>query len=316
MEFVYALTFYTYPGRCSREELPIGLFATEDEARAVETRYRQEVPGFTDYYCDSVISPVPVPADWNGKSKLYSICGWNLAEEDEETDILRSDLYRTQEQARAALRAAKQATPRQKWSIDSWIVGQCGWAEGFAREYPSGREPLTLAQINQRLEDGEAQALLLRAEFQYSGNYVYLYPRQHSGTLMLGMIEDDFLLDGFTIRHLRDFEKLDICPERTQQICRAEGLTQRLTTPDISLESWQVVFAALQARGELISVAQETLDDLFFDIGTVESVHSDHLVLHRVDGDGVWQTPEVIHYDRVTAVELGSRYLRVFKKYL
>lgn len=316
MEFVYALTFYTYPGRCSREELPIGLFASEAEAAGVEQRYRHEVPGFKDYYCDSVITAVPVPEGWNRKSRLYSVCGWNLDDDGEETDILRSDLYPTREGARAALRTAKQETPRQKWSIDPWTLGRCDWAEGFTREYPSGREPLTLAQINQRLEDGESQALLLRAEFQYSSDYVYLYPRRHSARLVLGMKEDDFLLDGFTIRHLRDFEKLDICPERAQQICRAEGLTGQLTTPDIPLEDWQAVFAALQARGGLISVAQETLDDLFFDIGTVESVHSDHVVLHRVDGDGVWQKSVEILYSRITAVEFDSRYLRVFQKYL
>lgn len=316
MDSLYALTFYTYPGMDAREELPIGLFTDETEAWAVEARYRREVPGFKDYYCDSSVIPVPVIGGFQGKRKVYSVCGWNLDEDGEETDILRSDCYRTREQARSELRRAKEASPRQKWSLDQWVIGECEWSEGFTREYPSGREPVTLAQINQRLEEAQKTRKYCRVEFQYSENYLYLYPLKWSEKLFLSMEEDDFQLDGYTIRHLRDVEKMDLGTEKSQQMCQAEGLPDQLTTPDVDVTDWCAVFASLKELGKNIIVEQETLDERIFRIGCVEAVGAESVTLRHFDGDGVWQEPEEIPYEKITAVSFDSRYVRVFSKYL
>lgn len=83
---------------------------------------------------------------------------------------------------------------------------------------------------------------LCRCYFSYDPEYWYFYLFGISDQLMLGVEEDDFLLDGFQIRRLADLRRVEIKDDLCVRINEENGLLCGVERPAIDLSSWKSVF--------------------------------------------------------------------------
>ena len=313
MAQLYELEIQSFPNGDGCERYGIGVFRTRQEAEDTARRYLQTVKGFKDYYCEYTVRETELIGD-PATELVYTWFGWNLGEDDNEAEILSGLLYEYKDDARAALDAAKAAATRQEWSLLCWQVGKCEWAEGFDREYPSGRPAPTLAQLREELRSLIRPRTMCAIEYEYSDNRQYGFPLAVGEQLFLLAEEDDFYLNGFTVRRLRDIYELGDRKGIYQSIAEQESLTD-FDAPDVGVSDWYSVFASLQGLGKHIIVEREYEPD-FFRIGIIEAVEQDHAVLRHYDADGIWQEPERIDYREITSVTFDDRYSRVFSKYV
>ena len=112
----------------------IGIFRSREEAEHVASRYRKEVPGFTDSDCDPTILGIPVWNDAEVADKVYIYQGWNWDENGDETDCLISSCFVSQSEAEHYFEDAQKRFPRQEWVLNCHLIGQCNWQEGFVQE--------------------------------------------------------------------------------------------------------------------------------------------------------------------------------------
>ena len=160
---------------------------------------------------------------------------------------------------------------------------------------------------------------LCRAYFRYETSFRFLFPLKASDKLFLSAEEDDFILDGFSVRRFYDMR--DIAEEKGKysEIVKAEGLPGRITAPDIDVKDRRSTFLSLQSMDEIIIVEKESTDDseCEFAIGKIEKVYRDKVVFRDFDSECVWsKEPLTIPFSRITSVTVGSRYSEVYSKYL
>lgn len=135
MERLFSLTFYTQPNGEYRDGFDIGVFRTYEEAKAVEILYRKEVLGFKDYPCDAEITAVPVIGEnVDAVDCVYRYEGWNVNEDFDEIDIIRSHCYTDRAQAETDYAEAQVQFPRSEWSLNRYRIDQRDWQEGFVRD--------------------------------------------------------------------------------------------------------------------------------------------------------------------------------------
>ena len=115
------------------ESFMIGLFSSRGKAEQVAARYLREVPGFRDYDVTYAIREKRVIGDADRAAPLFLVCGWNVNDALDETDILESDCFALREDAEAALTHLRSAYVRAEWSLDGYTLDACLWQEGFAR---------------------------------------------------------------------------------------------------------------------------------------------------------------------------------------
>ena len=65
------------------------------------------------------------------------IWGWDEDAEGDEIGIWSSTCYADLSEAQRAMDAAKQRMNKQEWSLDTYLIGQCHWTEGFVRVFSS-----------------------------------------------------------------------------------------------------------------------------------------------------------------------------------
>lgn len=314
MAALYELEMQSFPNGEECERYGIGIFRTRQDAEDTARRYLREVKGFRDYYCEYSIRESELIGD-NSGDLVHTWFGWNLDENENEVDILRGRIYTDPVEAEAALAAAKAENDRQEWVLNCWEIGRCEWTEGFIRDYPSGRIAPTMQELRDGLNGCREPRTLCGVEFEYSDNPIYGFPAAVGEQLFLLAEEDDFILDGFTIRRLRDIYEFKSKKGMYQQISEAEGLT-RFEAPAVDISDWRSVFASLQRMGRNIIVEREYEDGYFY-VGTIEEVAEDHMLLRHYDADGIWQEePARVEYREVTSVTFGSRYVEVFSKYV
>ena len=160
---------------------------------------------------------------------------------------------------------------------------------------------------------------LCRTYMKYDQYYRYYFILNMSERLFLGALEDDFLLDGFSVRRMRDITKVEVKDDICLEIDRREGLLDKLDAPQIDLSDWRSVFRSLEPLGRNIIVEGERPDgeDSRFAIGRIESVSGLCLYLRHFDADGAWEPePYKIPYHEITSVTFLSRYVEIFSKYL
>ena len=160
---------------------------------------------------------------------------------------------------------------------------------------------------------------LCRVFFKYDTNYRYYFPLLVSDKLFLGAEEDDFILDGFSIRRFRDVVKVEIKDDKCLEIINSEGILNALATPEVDVTDWYSVFISLQKIGKNIIVEKEDLEVEYCDytIGKIEKVTKTKVVIRHFDADGIWQEePVEIPYSQITSVSFSTRYVDVFSKYV
>jgi len=314
MTALFELEIRSFPNGDSCERYGIGVFRTRDEAVETAKRYLREIRGFKDYYCEYDIRETELVGGGD-PDIVHTWFGWNVDEDENEIDLLSGLFYEAAGESEAAMEAAKAANDRQEWVLNRFQIGKCEWTEGFIRDYPSGRIAPTMQELRDELNAHREPRTLCGVEYEYSDNPIYGFPVAVGEQLFLLAQEDDFVLDGFTIRRLRDIYEFQSRKGMYQQISEAEGLT-RFEAPAVDVSDWQSVFASLRPMGKHIIVEREYEDGYFY-IGTIEAVAEDHVLLRHYDADGVWQEePIAIRYPDVTSVSFGTRYAEVFSKYV
>lgn len=160
---------------------------------------------------------------------------------------------------------------------------------------------------------------LCAVRFKYDLYNRYFFPFRASDKFFLGAEQDDFAIDGFSIRRFCDLTKVRIINGKRVEIIKKEGLLDELTAPDIDLTDWHSVFLSLQTINKNIIVEKESLndDEWEYAIGRIEKVLKSKVVFRDFDADGIWQDiPLEIPFSQITSVTLGSRYVEIFSKYV
>ena len=115
----------------------IGLFVSHERARQVAEYYLSVLPGFRDYPCTYEITEKLVVGIIGQSQKVHMIWGWDEDENGKETGIWSSACYADFSEAQRAMDAAKRRMNKREWSLDTYLIGQCHWTEGFARVFSS-----------------------------------------------------------------------------------------------------------------------------------------------------------------------------------
>lgn len=159
---------------------------------------------------------------------------------------------------------------------------------------------------------------LCRCYFNYDDNYWYFYVLNYSEKLLLGIEEEDFILDGFQIRKISDLKKIEVKDDICVKINEEKKLLENIKIPKIDLSSWRAVFESLKSLNILIIVENENNDkvDSFFYLGYVSKIKKSSVIFSAIDADGVWYDNIEITYSKVTSVTFGDRYSTTWQEYL
>lgn len=154
--------------------------------------------------------------------------------------------------------------------------------------------------------------------FRYDYNW-FGFPLASSDKLFLGLVEDDFITDGYTIRRFVDATKARVKSDKCYEILQKEGIISNIQNPNIDVTNWETVFKSLEQRGKNVIVEHESLDedDGEFIIGRIVGVYKKFVYIHHFDVDGIWMDePYKVLYSEITSVTFGSRYVDIFSRYL
>lgn len=155
--------------------------------------------------------------------------------------------------------------------------------------------------------------------FKYNYHYSYHFPLLTSDKLFLSANEDDFIIDGFSVRRFCDIKKAEVKDDKFLEIIKREGVLDNIKVPEIDITDWYSVFLSLSKLNINIIVEKENLndDECEFAIGKIIKVLKTKVVFKHFDADGIWQDENYeIPYFQITSVTFLSRYINVFSKYL
>jgi len=178
---------------------------------------------------------------------------------------------------------------------------------------------MTKTQIKEMMKQSIEPHKICRVFLAYDVNYRYYFPLIVGERLFLGAEEDDFILDGYSMRRFKDVVKSEIKDDKCLEIDTAEGLLEHLIIPDIDVTDWATSLTSLQAIGKNIIIENESLDEneAKFAIGKVVKVLKNKVLFKAFDADGVWEDELwEIPFSKITSITFGSRYVEVFSKYL
>jgi hypothetical protein len=142
-----------------------------------------------------------------------------------------------------------------------------------------------------------------------------------SRRLLLLQLNNEFMLDGYAVIRLDDFDSIRHSSyERTQRkIFKAEGLmsTGYGFDRELPLTSWTALLKALKVYDLHIIVENINKDVLDFRIGPIKRVSEQTVSIHNYSPDGqLDDKPTVISLEAISIVKFGDRYSTIFRKYL
>jgi hypothetical protein len=145
---------------------------------------------------------------------------------------------------------------------------------------------------------------------------------------ILGMSKDflflqldyDFMLDGYAIIRLDDFDSLRLSSyERTQRkIFNAEGIlsTSYGFDKSLPLTSWTDILKKLKSYDLHVIIENINKDYLDFWIGEIKTVTDKSVSIHNYNPDGLFDDkPKNIKLDTISIIKFADRYSTVFRKY-
>lgn len=160
-----------------------------------------------------------------------------------------------------------------------------------------------------------AETGLCRFDFTYDANYFYYYPLALTDKFVLGQAEDDFLLDGWSIRKISQIKKVARRADTCDEINRLLGLKEKIEKPPVDMTDWRSIFESLKAMDRFIIVEDERNGQ--FVIGEIRDVRNNKLFFKGFDADGVWDADEdEIPFTQITSISWGTRYVDTWERYL
>lgn len=178
---------------------------------------------------------------------------------------------------------------------------------------------MTKTEIKRIVNDSITERNLCRMFFRYDRNYLYYFPLASGDKLFLGAEEDDFMLNGYSIRRYVDMTKIQVKNDMCAKILKSEGIADSIQAPTIDISNWETVFISLQKISKNIIIEKESLneDDWEFYIGRIDKVYKKFVYFYHFDADGIWQDePFKIPYSEITSVSFGTRYVDTYSKYI
>ncbi len=160
---------------------------------------------------------------------------------------------------------------------------------------------------------------MCRIFFKYNNYYSYHFPLMVSDKLFLSANEDDFILNGFSIRRFRDIKKVEFKNDKCEEIIKREGFLDNIDVPKIDIADWHSSFLSLSKLDINVIVEKESLDEdeWEFAIGKIVKVLKSKVIFKHFDADGIWQEENhEIPYSQITSVTFASRYVEIFSKYV
>ena len=139
--------------------------------------------------------------------------------------------------------------------------------------------------------------------------------------LLLMQLDNDFILDGFAVIRLDDFDSVrhSNYERARRKIFKAEGLLATgygLSSP-LSLTSWRTLLTALKGYDMHVVVENINQDFLDFWIGPIKSVSEKSVRIHNYDPAGqLDDKPTAIPLDTISVLKFGDRYSTILRKYL
>lgn len=176
---------------------------------------------------------------------------------------------------------------------------------------------MTRSEIKIVIEEAKDQKLICNINFKYDANYFNMIPLICGEQLFLCAEEDDFILDGYSLRRFKDIKKIKAKYDKCDEILKNEGVL--ITTPEIEINCWSSVFQSLKNRNKNIIVEKETLydKDSEFVIGRIDKIYKNCAYIYHFDADGIWdEEPTRVPFNEITSVTFGSRYVDIFSKYV
>lgn len=178
---------------------------------------------------------------------------------------------------------------------------------------------MTKTEMKEIMKNAVDPHKLCRVYLKYDHYYRYYFPLIVGERLFLGAEEDDFILDGYSIRRFTNVTLVEIKDDKCVEIFSEEGLIDSLVTPNIDITNWATSLQSLQTLGKNIIIEQESPfeEEANFVIGRVIKVLKTKVVFRHFDGDGIWEEEFYeIPFSKITSITFGSRYVEVFSKYL
>jgi hypothetical protein len=178
---------------------------------------------------------------------------------------------------------------------------------------------MTKTQMKGIIRECILQKRICNVYFRYDKKYWNFIPVKEKEQLFLSVQEDDFILDGYTVRRFKDMKKVKVKDDMCDRILKIEGITDSIEVPVIEIENWKTVFESLKSMGKNIIVEKESLndDESEFVIGRIEKICSRFAYVRYFDADGIWQDePYQIPYSEITSITFSSRYVDMFSKYI
>ena len=160
---------------------------------------------------------------------------------------------------------------------------------------------------------------LCRVKFDYDGNTWFVFPLLTNDKLFLCANEDDFILNGYSIRRFKDVVKAEYQEGKILSMIQEEKISERIIDPNIDMSDWQTIFTSLKEQNKNIIIENEKVeeDDYSFVIGRIIKVTKTKVVMQHFDADGIWEEELYeIPYSKITSVSFDTRYVNVFSKYL
>lgn len=160
---------------------------------------------------------------------------------------------------------------------------------------------------------------LCRLIFDYDENSWVCFPLLANDRLILCANEEDFILNGYTIR---SFDSVVEAEEETGKIysmIKSEGIIEKLKIPELDIYDWESVFVSLAKLNRFIIVENEKADEdeKSFVIGRVIEVTDKKVIMQHFDADGIWESEFYeMSYEKITSVSINTRYSEVFFKYM
>jgi len=133
-------------------------------------------------------------------------------------------------------------------------------------------------------------------------------------------LDYDFMLDGYAIIKLDDFDSLRLSSyERTQRkIFNAEGILSTSYGFDkpLPLTSWTHILKTLKSYDLHVIIENINKDFLDFWIGEIKNVTDKSVRIHNYNPDGVFDDkPQNIKLETISIIKFGDRYSTIFRKY-
>src|SRR5579871_3505019 len=142
-----------------------------------------------------------------------------------------------------------------------------------------------------------------------------------SKNFLLVQLDNEFLLDGFSIIKKDQFDSLQYSKFEIarRKIFKGEGILDKDygIKANISLSSWQNIFEDLKKSDCHVIVECEDKEEPDFIIGPIKRVSKDKVNIQYYDPAGQLEKGStLVKYDEITIVTFDNRYLKTFRKYL